>query len=259
MPWYTLVLALWLVTAVVLNYRLKYKIFEFLWCILQSIPILSWMTQPIIALVLFPWVFLHELCHALMGKMSGNSVHKISVYPEEVILDGVPGIRLGYTKASGGNRIFDGFFQLAPLLLGNLAVALLLNFGFGIPWLHMLDYPQTVFGAFLETVRAIVARRSFALVFLLWAFGNGAIPSQPDWRLSSILWTTTTSVLLITLSVIAAVGFDAVADPYYTIKLLAVLTMLAIQLTIVLLLNLLTYTILLFPGKRAVARYAMGK
>ena len=66
-------------------------------------------------------------------------------------------------------------------------------------------------------------------------------------------------MLVITLSVIAAVGFDAATDPYHTIKLLAVLTMLAIQLTIILLLNLLTYAILLFPGKWAVARYAMRK
>ena len=121
----------------------------------------------------------------------------------------------------------------------------------------MLDYPQSVWGAFLETVRAIVSRRSLLLIFLLFSFGNGTMPSAPDWRLGGILWLATIGILVIVLSVTAGVGYGAVSDPYHTIKLLAVLTMLAIQLTISLILNLLAYAILLFPGQWARANLAM--
>jgi hypothetical protein len=257
MAWYTLLLALWLLCALALTFWFKYQIFEFLWCILHSVPLLRWMTRPIIALILFPWVFLHELSHAIIGRMGGNRIHKISVYPETVIQNGHTQIVLGYTSLEGGNPMYSGLSKIAPLFLGNLAVALLLHFGFGIRWLHMLDYPQTVLGAFLEVIIAIVSRKSFLLVFLLFAFGNGAIPSSSDWELHGIVWIATVSILVIVLSVIAAVGFDAVTEPYHMIKLLALFTMLAIQLTVVLIIDVLTYTILLFPGKWAVERYGL--
>jgi hypothetical protein len=254
MPWYTLFLALWLITAIVVTSWFKYKIYFFLWCILKSIPVLDWLTRPIMALMMFPWVFLHELSHALVGRMGGSRVRKIDVFPRVIVQEGSFGIVLGYTDLDRGEPIFVGLLSIAPLILGNLAVALLLRFGFGIPWLHMLDYPQTVIGAFLEVVRAILSRKSLFLIFLLFSLGNGAMPSHSDWALGSIVWIATASILVITLCVIAGVGFGAVAEPYHTIRLLAHLTMLAIQLTVVLIINMLTYAILFFPGKLAVER-----
>ena len=248
MLWSSLLLSFWVALMVFLISWLGGQIVWLFWHILQAIPIVRCLGRLILAFVFFPGVVLHELCHAVILTLAGFKVVKIWLFPKITETE----FELGSTvPGNGGDTMFAGYIYAAPLLLGSAVVTLLLRYGFHIPWPLLLRPPEEVLSAFVDVARSILSRRSWLMIYLLFALGNGAMPGYTDWQgLCQFLIATFLTLVIASFSIVT-VAFKVLSDPTYVKWWLSLLSMLAIQFTIVAVIDVPVYLVLFFPGSAA--------
>ena len=106
---------------------------------------------------------------------------------------------------------------------------------------------------FYDAARLIWRNGNPITIFLLFSVGNGSMPGVTDWQavvrfLGAILVT-----LLIATGALFTVGSDVLFDPGSFDWWLSGLSMLAIQLTLIVVMDLVVWLVLLVPGTLAAA------
>jgi len=243
-----LLLSCWTVLMLFLIYQLGQAIGRFVWFILRAIPLLGCVAHLILGMTFLPWVLLHELCHALMLKLAGGKIKKIWLFP--AIAEG--GLELGSViPAEMGSPMFWGFVGVAPLLLGVVAINLLLRYGFGIPWVAMMPPPEQFWQTLWNMVRRILGSGNGLMLYLFFMLGNGMMPSLTDWKMALQMFVSMLLVLIVAGAAVIGVSFNVVSQPVYVDLWLALLTMIAIQCTLVAAMDFSIWLILVLPGSLA--------
>jgi hypothetical protein len=134
------------------------------------------MTNVIIFLVLLPGVLLHESAHWLMARLVGLRTGKFRVWPNK------QGnyIGLGSVSVERADVWRDSLVGVAPLILGNLVIALIGWRVFATP--AMLDAlanvrPVDAVIVFLEGMRTA---DGLVWSYILFTVGNSMMPSSSD-------------------------------------------------------------------------------
>ncbi len=134
------------------------------------------------AIILLPGVFLHEASHWLAATLLGVRTGTFSVIPRQQP-DG--SIQLGYVeyyKSPTLDPVRESIIGGAPLIMGT-AVILLISF-------HIFNYPQIALLVETGQIRSLTIALDqilqtpdfFLWLYLLFAIGNGMMPSRSDRR-----------------------------------------------------------------------------
>lgn len=128
------------------------------------------------ALPLMPGILLHETSHALMAKLLGVRVGRVSVRPK--LAD--RRIQLGFVPVEETDAVRASLIGLAPLLTGSGVILLIGYSFFGIGGLHeaFVDGAWTSlithFGGMVKTPDV------WLWAYLIFAVSNTMLPSQSD-------------------------------------------------------------------------------
>ncbi|MGD2143316.1 MAG: hypothetical protein PVF54_02440 [Anaerolineae bacterium] len=128
------------------------------------------------ALPLMPGILLHEVSHALVAKLLGARVGRLSIHPK--LMD--ERIQLGFVPIEETDIARASLIGLAPLLTGSAVILLVGYTGFGI---------GTMQEAFVEADWGILAANLVKMIstpdlwlrlYLVFAVSNTMLPSQSD-------------------------------------------------------------------------------
>lgn len=193
------------------------------------------------ALPLFPGVALHELSHALAGRVVGVEVGRISLKPARK----GGRIQLGFVPMRETGPLKTAFIGLAPLLTGGLAILLI-----GHEALHLqtlgsaivaVDGPGVVAGL----RQALEAPNAWVWAYLAFAISNTMLPSRSDMR----AWPVIVLFLALAAGVVALLGGgDNLGGP-----LAATLRWLAVGCALLLLVDL-PFALAIFGVEKALER-----
>jgi len=183
---------------------------------------------------------MHEISHAIVAKLAGSEIVAISLFPEET----EQRLTLGYVEHRGADEMFLGLVGMAPLFMGSMIVTLLLRYGFSISWSLLLDNPGRLTSTIAKVAGLILSRRSPIMLYLLFAFGNGSMPSYSDWR----YWGRTLAILTICCLAIGIVMSQVAPNTIYIERWLSILSMLIVEFTMICAMNVLIYSLLVFPA-----------
>lgn len=128
------------------------------------------------ALPLMPGILLHEISHALVAKLLGVRVGRVSVRPK--LAD--KRIQLGFVPIEETDAVRASLIGLAPLLTGSAVILLIgyLFFGIGGVQEAFVDGAwRSLIAHFVEMLRAPDV---WLWVYLIFAISNTMLPSQSD-------------------------------------------------------------------------------
>ena len=188
------------------------------------------------SVMFFPGVFLHELSHFLMAKLTGVRTGKFSLLPQ-VLPDGR--LQLGYVEAASSDIFRDSLVGVAPLISGMLFIAFEAS-----SHLHLAILWDTLrnqqWGLFLMGLEALPSVPDF----WLWFYGTFAIsttmmPSESDrhaWLPLGLV-----SAILLILAVVAGAG------PWMLANLAPAFNQFLRSTSLILLVSIVVHIILILP------------
>ena len=154
------------------------------------------------ALPLMPGILLHEVSHALMAKLLGVRVGRISVRPR--LAD--KRIQLGFVPVEETDPIRGSLIGLAPLLTGSAAILLIGYQVFGIGEVQQALSAGTWVGLLSHFVDLLKAPDAWLWAYVIFTVSNTMLPSQSD-RES---WTPIVLFLVIAVALAWVVGLAPV-------------------------------------------------
>lgn len=150
------------------------------------------------ALPLLPGIFLHEMSHALVARLLGVRVGRISVRPKLA----KQRIQLGFVPIEQTDVIRASLIGLAPLLVGS---AVILMIGYFIFDIGAMGETMTTFTPtdLLQQLRGMLETPDLWFwAYLIFAIGNTMLPSRSDRQ----AWTPVLLFLLLLGVLVWAVG-----------------------------------------------------
>ena len=130
------------------------------------------------ALPLMPGILLHEVSHAVVAKLLGARVGRVSVRPT---LAGER-IRLGFVPVEETDAVRASLIGLAPLITGSAAILLIGYLAFDIGAMQQ----ALIQADWSSTVRSLTgmleARDAWLWLYLIFAISNTMLPSESDRR-----------------------------------------------------------------------------
>ncbi|MGC9521621.1 MAG: hypothetical protein ACP5HG_07030 [Anaerolineae bacterium] len=150
------------------------------------------------AIVLLPGVLLHELSHALLAKLTGVKIGRISFLPRRVGKQ----IQLGFVPVRETDFLRASLIGVAPLLIGSVAVVAIGYLVLSTPEILVAlsagDWAAGI-DRFLQVLRAPDV---WLWVYLVFAIGNTMLPSRSDIH----AWPMLGFVALLTATLIGFAG-----------------------------------------------------
>ncbi len=128
------------------------------------------------ALPLMPGILLHELSHALMAKLLGVRVGRVSVRPR--VAD--ERIQLGFVPVEASDVVRASLIGLAPLLVGSAAILAIGYLVFGIGGLREALGDGSLSGLARHFVAMLHTPDVWLWAYLIFAISNTMLPSQSD-------------------------------------------------------------------------------
>jgi hypothetical protein len=128
------------------------------------------------ALPLMPGILFHEVSHALVAKMLGVRVGRVSIRPK--LAD--ERIRLGFVPVEETDVVRSSLIGLAPLLTGSAVILLIgyLAFDIGAMQQALIEADwETLITSFSGMLKA---PDSWLWLYLIFAISNTMLPSQSD-------------------------------------------------------------------------------
>ena len=148
------------------------------------------------AIVLLPGVLLHEISHALVARLVGVKIGRISLLPKRVDRR----IQLGFVPIQETDFLRASLIGGAPLILGSIAVVTIGYLVFGTPEiltaLSQGDWRLSIEG-FLHVLRAPDV---WLWVYLVFTISNTLLPSRSDihaWPLFGLVMAVVFGLLVI--------------------------------------------------------------
>ena len=128
------------------------------------------------ALPLMPGILLHEVSHAVMARLLGVRVGRVSVRPRLT----KERIQLGFVPVEETDPVRASLIGLAPLLTGSAVILLIGYLGFGIGGVQR----ALTDGAWMRLVTHLVgvmkAPDVWIWAYVIFAISNTMLPSQSD-------------------------------------------------------------------------------
>lgn len=128
------------------------------------------------ALPLMPGILLHELSHALMAKLLGVRVGRVSVRPR--VAD--ERIQLGFVPVEASDVVRASLIGLAPLLVGSAAILAIGYLVFGIGGLREALGDGSLSDLARHFVAMLHTPDVWLWAYLIFAISNTMLPSQSD-------------------------------------------------------------------------------
>lgn len=135
------------------------------------------LTMAVFSILFFPGVILHEFSHFIVAKILFVPTRNFSVIPK-MMPAGY--LRMGYVEVAESDIVRDSLIGVAPLILGNLAVAYIAIYRLHlIPLWDVLRHGQM--NLFWLGITMLPNVPDFALWFYLtFAISSTMLPSQSD-------------------------------------------------------------------------------
>lgn len=133
-------------------------------------------TNVIIFLVLLPGVILHESAHWLMARLVGLRTGKFRVWPSKQ----GDYIGLGSVSVERGDVWRDSLVGIAPLVFGNLVIALIGWRVFATPALLDALADARLTDAVLVFLEGMRTADGLAWAYVVFTVGNSMMPSSSD-------------------------------------------------------------------------------
>ena len=150
------------------------------------------------ALPLLPGIFLHEMSHALVARLLGVRVGRISVRPKLA----KQRIQLGFVPIEQTDVIRASLIGLAPLLMGSAVILMIGYFVFDIGAMRE-TIPTITPTDLLQQLRDMLRTPDLWFwAYLIFAIGNTMLPSRSDRQ----AWTPVLLFLLLLGVLVWAVG-----------------------------------------------------
>jgi hypothetical protein len=224
-------LFIWFIVTLYLVHKFKWKMISALWRILRSLPLIGCAATALVGLIFLPGTVVHEFSHALLARLIGWEVTDFSLRPKK----DERRLELGHVHSEGKSTFFAGLTGLGPLLVGSLVVSVILRYGFGMqpPPLHE-GMPQA-FETVYHTGQSLIQKP--LLIYLLFVFGNSALPSADDYKylVPALMMLL---ALGLTVYVVGSQTIPGLSDPDWWLRNLS---MLILAFSVVLLLNLVIF------------------
>ncbi|HID87048.1 MAG TPA: hypothetical protein EYP55_06665 [Anaerolineae bacterium] len=128
-------------------------------------------------LLLLPGILLHEGSHWLMATLLGVKVSGISIGPSR---KGRGRVRFGSVRVARTDPLRDSLIGLAPLIAGSLAILLIANRGFGLPFSPGLSPLQQLRQMLVNLADYTTAPDALLWLYLIFAISNAMLPSESD-------------------------------------------------------------------------------
>ena len=128
------------------------------------------------ALTLFPGVLLHESSHALMARLLGVRIGRLSILPRRV----GKRIQLGVVPVEETDIFRASLIGAAPLLAGAAAIFAIGHFSFGTPEMVAALSNGDWLAALRGLREAFYAPDVWIWAFLVFTIGNTMLPSRAD-------------------------------------------------------------------------------
>lgn len=128
------------------------------------------------ALPLMPGILVHEFSHALMAKLLGVRVGRVSVRPR--LAD--ERIQLGFVPVEESDAVRASLIGLAPLLIGSAAILVVGYLAFGIGALEEALGEGSLPGLAHHFVTMLDTPDLWLWAYVIFAISNTMMPSQSD-------------------------------------------------------------------------------
>ncbi|MGD2164424.1 MAG: hypothetical protein PVH50_02725 [Anaerolineae bacterium] len=128
------------------------------------------------ALPLMPGVLLHEISHALVAKLLGVGVGRVSVRPRLAN----ERIQLGFVPIEETDPVRASLIGLAPLLTGSAVILLIGYLFFGIGGLQRAIVDEAWPSLITHFVEMVKVPDVWLWVYLIFAISNTMLPSESD-------------------------------------------------------------------------------
>jgi len=128
------------------------------------------------ALPLMPGILLHEISHALVAKLLGVRVGRVSVRPK--LTD--ERIQLGFVPVEETDPVRASLIGLAPLLTGSAVILLIGYLFFGIGGVQRAFVEGAWAGLIARFIEMIKAPDVWLWAYLIFAVSNTMLPSRSD-------------------------------------------------------------------------------
>jgi hypothetical protein len=166
-----------LIVTFYLVHKFKWKMIFALRDVLQGLPLIGCLALSIVGLIFLPGTTLHECSHALLVKLIGGKIVEFSLTPSEE----ERGIELGHVRYDEDvDPFFVGVMGIAPLIFGGLVVFLILWRGLDVQSLPLCEDITQFLETFFNTGQNLIQKP--LLIYFLFVFGNGALPSGVDYK-----------------------------------------------------------------------------
>ena len=128
------------------------------------------------ALPLMPGILLHEVSHALVAKLLGVRVGRVSIRPKLTNRR----IQLGFVPVEETDVVRASLIGLAPLLTGSAAILLIGYLAFGIGGLQQA-FAEAAWGSLIDHFGELLMTPDIWLwAYLIFAVSNTMLPSRSD-------------------------------------------------------------------------------
>ncbi len=128
------------------------------------------------AVLLFPGVALHEISHAVMARLLGVRVRKMSLLPAR---EG-DRIRLGFVEMDRMDVVRSSIVGVAPLLVGTLALGAIGGLVFNSARLNAAFTGGDLGAIAQQLVTAFQAPDAWVWFYIVFAIANSMLPSPSD-------------------------------------------------------------------------------
>jgi len=128
------------------------------------------------ALPLMPGILLHEISHALVAKLLGVRVGRVSVRPQ--LTD--ERIQLGFVPVEKTDPVRASLIGLAPLLAGSAVILLIGYLFFGIGGVQRAFVEGAWSGLIARFIQMVKAPDVWLWAYLIFAVSNTMLPSRSD-------------------------------------------------------------------------------
>jgi hypothetical protein len=221
------VLFICLIVILRLVYKFKNEMMSALWRVFRGLPLIGCAATAFVGLIFLPGTFLHECSHALLARLIGWEVTDFSLRPREK--EG--SIELGHVDSEGESTFFAGLTGLAPLLVGSLVVSVILRYGFGMQSPAFHEGVPRAFETVYHIGQSLIQKP--LLIYLLFVFGNSALPSRKDYK--HLPYTLMMLLALgLTMYVVGSQTIPGLSNPEWWLRNLNILIL---AFSVVLLLN----------------------
>jgi len=173
---------LWWVALLFVIYCSQSWVISPLWVGMRAIPIISWFATGLVGILFFLSTLVHEIGHTVVGLLTGAHIDEIVLCPTTKRNEAgeVVGIELGHVNMRADRQLI-GLISLGPIFLGS--VLLFATFQLGFKDIRVPSAFQDL-GDYFEYIGhcfEVMLKKPY-LFYLVYSFGNGALPSKPDWE-----------------------------------------------------------------------------